>query len=292
MLGTPLFNWPGCGSTILPGAICEHLTSLGGVMSAGANQTPLSEFLRHGAAGASGAVTEPYAIQAKFPVPFMHVHYARGCSLAEAFYQSVAGPYQLLIVGDPLCRPWAKIPIVRCEGVEPRATVKGTLNLEPAAAFPGESKADHFELFVDGATRAVCNPGETLALDTTRLADGYHELRVVAVESGPIETRGHRIVPVTTANYGRTIRMTVTPAGDVPLDQPIVVNVESPGSIGIGVMQNTRMLARITGESGQAEIDPSVLGGGPVRLHAIGLGKGGLETNVIAAPVEVMVRNP
>ena len=39
--------WP----PILPGAICEHLTSAGGVMTAGAHQTPLSEFLRHGAAG-------------------------------------------------------------------------------------------------------------------------------------------------------------------------------------------------------------------------------------------------
>ena len=40
----------------------------------------------------------------------IQVHYARGCSLAEAFYQSVYAPYQLMIVGDPLCRPWANIP--------------------------------------------------------------------------------------------------------------------------------------------------------------------------------------
>ena len=86
-------------------------------MSSGASQTPLSEFLRYGAAGASGTVTEPYAIAEKFPHPMLQVHYARGCTLAEAFYQSVCGPYQLLIVGDPLCRPWANIPKVTVAGL-------------------------------------------------------------------------------------------------------------------------------------------------------------------------------
>ena len=85
-------------------------------MSEGAGQTPLSEFLRYGAAGSSGTVTEPFAIAEKFPSPMIQVHYARGCTLAEAFYQSVHGPYQLLIVGDPLCRPWADIPQVSVAG--------------------------------------------------------------------------------------------------------------------------------------------------------------------------------
>ena len=48
--------------------------------------------------------TEPFAIQAKFPTAFIQAFYVEGCSLAEAFYQSVTGPYQLLIIGDPLCR--------------------------------------------------------------------------------------------------------------------------------------------------------------------------------------------
>ena len=65
----------------------------------------------------SGTVTEPYAVQAKFPTPFLHVYYAQGATLAEAFYQSVAGPYQLLIIGDPLCRPWARPPAVSVSGL-------------------------------------------------------------------------------------------------------------------------------------------------------------------------------
>ena len=102
MIGARNFDWSSTHSTILPGAICEHFTSTGAVLSEGGQQTSLAEFLQYGAAGSSGTVIEPMALAEKFPHPSLHVHYARGCTLAEAFYQSVTGPYQLLIVGDPL----------------------------------------------------------------------------------------------------------------------------------------------------------------------------------------------
>ncbi|MEN6558164.1 MAG: hypothetical protein ABFC54_08300 [Thermoguttaceae bacterium] len=50
VMGTASFDWKASGSTILPGAMCGNFTSLGGVMSEGAGQTPLSEFIRYGAA--------------------------------------------------------------------------------------------------------------------------------------------------------------------------------------------------------------------------------------------------
>ena len=70
MVGTADFNLAKEGVKILPGAICEHLTSDGGIITPGDGQTPLSEFLRAGAAGASGTVAEPRALQAKFPLAF------------------------------------------------------------------------------------------------------------------------------------------------------------------------------------------------------------------------------
>jgi hypothetical protein len=271
MIGYADFQWKSSGSTILPGAICEHFTSFGGIMTAGAGQTPLTEFLRYGAAGASGTVTEPYSIQPKFPLALIQVHYARGCTLAEAFYQSVMGPYQLLIVGDPLCRPWANIPQVTVAGVEPRETVKGKLSLRPVGVIAGNTAVEHFELFVDDLRMGACVKGGTLELDTAQLADGFHELRIVAVEAGLIRSQGRALVPVTFANHGRSIEASVAPQGTAPAGSPLVVSVKSPGSTRIAVLHNSHLVGTIAGESGRVEIDPAVLGSGPVRLRAVGI---------------------
>ena len=272
MLGVAEFDWKSSGSTILPGAICEHFTSFGGMMNKGAGQTPLSEFIRYGAAGASGTVTEPYAIGEKFPDPMIQVHYARGCTLAEAFYQSVLCPYQLLIVGDPLCRPWADIPQVSVSGLTAGATVRGTLSLKPKAAMPNHSAVDHFELFVDGARVSGCRPEGTLSLDTTKMGDGHHEIRVVAIGLDPIRSQGRAILPIVTANHGRNITVSSAPQHSIHSDQSLVVTAKSPGSINIVVFQGTRPVGRIAGADGQVRIDPALLGRGPVRLQAGRLG--------------------
>jgi hypothetical protein len=295
LMGTSDFDWKASGSTILPGAICEHFTSFGGIMYKGAGQTPLSEFLRYGAAGASGTVTEPYAIAEKFPSPLVQVHYARGCTLAESFYQSVHGPYELLIVGDPLCRPWAAIPRVTVSGVKPGAVVHGKLTLTPAAVLVGQASSlpspaiEHFELFVDGLRRAECKPDETLPLDTTELADGYHELRVVAVGPPPIESQGRQIIPIRLANHGRRLATARLVEKSPHADKPVVLAVRSPGSVGIVVLCGDRVVGRAAGQQGQVTISANTLGAGPVRLQAIGLGMGGPQTNVFAEPLDVTV---
>ena len=289
MAGTAHFKWDKSGSTILPGAICEHLTSWGGGLHPKCPQTPLTEFLRYGAAGSSGTVFEPYAIPAKFPTAMIHVHYARGCTLAEAFYQSVAGPYQLLIVGDPLCRPWARIPTVEVEGIREGETVKGMLQVTASGTLPDGTGAAEpgvagYELFVDGRRVAVAEDGK-LQFDTTSLPDGHHELRVVAFEPGPIRSQGRRIVPFRTANHGRTLSVTVRPTENVLESDTITVEANSSGASAIGVFQGTRPVGRIEGASGAVRIDAKVLGAGPVRLDFIAIGKNGPKDNVTAEPV-------
>lgn len=196
MVGTAKFDWKSSGSTIQPGAICEHFTSFGGVMRANAGQTPLTEFLRFGAAGSSGTVAEPYAIPAKFPDAFVHVHYAAGCCLSESFYQSITGPYQLLIVGDPLCQPWAAPPQISVEGLKSDQRIGGVVTITPVSS-DGVSR---FELYVDGRLVDSCGPGESHQLDTTALTDGPHEVRIVAVSSALVETRSRVIIPLRVAN--------------------------------------------------------------------------------------------
>ena len=289
MIGSAIFDWDASGSTILPGAICEHLTSFGGVMSANGSQTPLSEFLRYGAAAASGAVTEPFSIQAKFPLPSMHVHYASGCTLAEAFYQSVFGPYQLLIVGDPLCRPWANIPAVAVEGLEDWETVTGKFELTPTAIFSKSSMVEEFELYIDGSLRDRGRPGEKLAATTEELADGYHELRVVALESGAIRSHGHRIIPIRTSNHARSISVSDLPRASIPSSGTVSLTCQAPGSIGIAVLQNTRLLTRAAGDTAHLQLKASELGRGPVRIFVVGLGSKGPASNVTSDPIDFVV---
>ena len=266
VVGAAGFDWAKCGSTILPGAIVEHLTSAGGIMSAGAGQTPLSEFLRYGAAAASGTVTEPMAIQAKFPSPLMHVHYADGASLAEAFYQSIAGPYQLLIVGDPLCRPWATMPEVTVRGVRPGQTVKGTLHLAPGTRNLKPDAVDRYELLLWGTPYGRCGPGETIDVDTTTLSDGFHDFRLVAVAADGVRTRGLMEIPVTVNNKGVALQVTPPKRTEVPWGEAIRLSAALPGAREIRFMHNARVLASIEGERGEAEIDSRRLGMGPVRI--------------------------
>jgi hypothetical protein len=288
-MGTADFDWKASGSTIRPGALCEHYTSFGGILRDSKEQTPLSEFLRYGAAGASGTVVEPYAVWQKFPLPQIQVHYARGCSLAEAFYQSVYGPYQLLIVGDPLCRPWANIPHVEADGIENGSLVKGDLTLTPKGTVPHGGKIDRFELFVNGARAAQCKPGETLKLDTTLVPDGFQEIRIVAVENSAIQSQGRAIYSIVTENYGRKIEVSAEPNGTLKNGDMLKIKVKSPGSLGIGIMQNSRIVGRIAGEEGTAEIAAAKLGSGKVQLQAVGIGKTGPKSHVLSKPIDVEI---
>lgn len=188
VIGVADFDWPKSGSTILPGAIVEHLTSFGGVMTNGAGQTPLTELLKQGAAGSSGTVTEPFAIQAKFPSPFIHVHYASGCTLAESFYQSVTGPYQLLIVGDPLAQPWRRRFSLTVEGLAKDGPVAGDVTLQPKTESPNGISPAEFELFVDGLRIASVKPTESLRWDSRKQADGEHFLTVLARGNDAVQT--------------------------------------------------------------------------------------------------------
>lgn len=272
-IGSAGFSWAECKSIILPGAICEHLTSHGGDFAHG-GQTKLSELVRYGAAGASGTVCEPFAIQNKFPHPAIYLHYARGCSLAESFYQSLWGPYQLLVVGDPLARPFARFGKVEVDpGAQPwKGTVKVSASSDVAGA--------RIEFWLDG--RRV---EETI--DTTRLDDGAHDLRAVAVEPGDIATRSFAQATVFVANAGRAVEVQ-TPKSAL-FGQPLELRGRALLATGVEVLQGTRVVATAKVESGsyKVAVPTETLGAGPVTLVV----RGRYETPPMArsAPVPLVV---
>ena len=284
IVGAASFSWKECGGRILPGAFCDHLTSFGGAM-AGAGQTLLSEFIRNGAAGACGTVTEPYNIPAKFPTAFLHVYYASGCSLAEAFYQSIRAPYQQLLVGDPLCQPWARIPEVRVRGLAVGEAVERPRRLVPTAT--SAQPVTRFELFVDGRRRQSCAPNQALTLDPQNLAEGYHEARVVAI-AGPLETQGRTVLPFRIGR--REVKVDGWPTEPVPVTGTLRLGVTLPGAARIVVRHNEREVGAADGPSGTVEIALSRLGLGCVELQPIGRLADGRE--VLGRPHAVTVTQP
>jgi len=183
MIGAADFDWSKSQSTLLPGAIAEHLTSFGGMIQKGAGQTPCTEFIRNGASGTSGTVTEPFALQEKFPTPFIQVQYASGYTLAESFYLSLSGPYQLLVIGDPLCRPWAKRVEVRVKGIAEGSSISGRVAVLPSVSAAVSIR--RYTLYVDGKRVAAGKPGAPLILDGRSQPGGRHEVSVVAETADP-----------------------------------------------------------------------------------------------------------
>jgi uncharacterized protein (TIGR03790 family) len=98
---------PGIDSNrFLPGAVADHLTSYGGMLTDSPQMSSL-RWLEAGATGSYGTVVEPCAFLGKFPnVPVLMSHYLAGETLVEAYWKSVAMPGQGLFIGEPLAAPF------------------------------------------------------------------------------------------------------------------------------------------------------------------------------------------
>jgi uncharacterized protein (TIGR03790 family) len=91
-----------------PGAIGDHLTSLGGMLTDSSQMSAL-RWLEAGATGSYGTVAEPCNAPQKFPHPAIVIgHYLRGEALIEAYWKSVDMPGQGIFVGEPLASPFRR----------------------------------------------------------------------------------------------------------------------------------------------------------------------------------------
>jgi hypothetical protein len=285
-LGVGKLNWKSSQSRILPGAIVENLTSFGGKFGQKNTQTNASHFLKYGAAGSSGTVVEPYAVQAKFPHPRIQVHYTKGCSLAEAFYQAVHGPFQLLVLGDALCQPFAKPPQVTVS-TDFSGPLTGELSyrvdLEPSSA-PVES----VQIYLDGRLMGQTTDFGNMTLNTAQMADGYHELRLVAVGRGPVRSQSRQLFDLQVDNHGHSIELS-SDLHEVDEGQRLQLSAESVGAESISIYCNTRRVGFAEGDQGVFKIDTKKLGRGPVELQAIAMVDG---TEVRSQPLPVIISGP
>lgn len=283
------------GCRFVPGAFVDNFTSYGAIFTAfrppidkktgkkSVYQVTVADFIRHGATAASGTVFEPYSIKHKFPLPSVHVHYANGCSLGEAFYQSVQGPYQQLLVGDPLCQPWAVIPSVQAKELKYPGMLKGQVTITPEVDEQLKTPVKQFELFVDGKRINICKPGGVLVWDTTTAEDGYHEVRVVATDDTPIATQGRLIAQVGVKNGLEMVALTTQRKALQTTDKFLLVDVTCTTDSPVKLFYNSAELGRSPKGTGQVRIPIEKLGRGPVSITAVADGLRSKPLNVTIA---------
>jgi len=92
----------------LPGAVADHLTSSGGMLTDSRQMSAL-RWLEAGATGSYGTVVEPCDMLQKFPHPAVVIgHYLSGETLIESYWKGVAMPGQGIFVGEPLASPFRR----------------------------------------------------------------------------------------------------------------------------------------------------------------------------------------
>lgn len=314
-LGTPSFDWSTSGSQLVAGAIVENLTSHGGVMKTASGQTKLTRLIEAGAAGSSGTVSEPYALQPKFPHPRLYVHYARGASLAEAFYMSVASPYQLLIVGDPLCQPFSNAPDPQLDTRLRTLKPGESLVVEPNVEGPGfvdwlDSDQPRAQRTTPLAPAAVGVLFDNQNLKTGLVAPrvevkiagsslGYHEVCFRFVADDPTAQRTDTIIPIWIGDQDLVRAEFVgSQAGadghafslrDGSLELAVSgLPVNAKAVQRVALWHDFEQLAVADGSQADFTIPLSRLGMGPVRLQAQAELAGG--TIVQSQPIWIEVR--
>lgn len=253
--------------TLLPGSFADHLTSFAGHFDT-SSQVKMSEWIRKGASATWGAVEEPCNYAGKFPPPNTHPNYAAGLSLGEAVYRSVAYfPFQGLFLGDPLTQPFAAPPTVSLPSMPP-GPLAGVVALDATAASPAAG-IDTLELFVDGTPAGVVRPGNPLPLDTAAWADGWHALRVRAVDDTP---QRHADVATLWAAFDNhpadaTLSVPVL-AGDTATPFPFTVSPSGGTMTEARIWANGRVVAATRDPAVPASVFGATLGVGLVEVHA------------------------
>ena len=257
-----------------PGAMAEHLTSWSAEFQKPQSKT--TEWIKAGATASAGAVVEPYSNSNKFPSARFFVHYASGCTMLESFYQSIACPLQVLLIGDPLAKPYAMPFGVKVLGAD---TLKSDFTYVASAESRLKNAKFQYAFFLDGKEIKAFSDDNSVYVRLHELADGYHELRAVASIRHMVEFSRSAIKPITVARRGRSI--SINPS------------IERLGKhkhglkISVGGAETLEKIRLVAGElildekvyDSEAELvlDEMIIGEGPTRVQAVGIYADGME---------------
>ncbi|MHC4859971.1 MAG: TIGR03790 family protein, partial [Planctomycetota bacterium] len=271
--------------TLLPGSFCDHLTSFAGNFAT-SSQVKMSAWIAKGASATAGAVEEPCNYPGKFPRPEIHLHVLSGATLGEAYFRSAGYvPFQILLYGDPLTRPFAHVPAF----TKAKVRRKGAkLRLKPRASTTHPTAAVvRYDLLVDGVRVASCAPGGRLSVRARDLVAGWHEVRVLAHDDSPSFATGS--FPAEFRAKGRgSAGISVSPLeGNLATRFECGVDAKGGEVSEVRVLQNGRVVAAAKEAPTTLAIHGGTLGAGTSRLVAEALFADGRRARGEPAVVEV-----
>ena len=186
--------------------------------------------------------------------------------MAESFYQSVSNPFQLLIVGDPLCCPFGDFPEFKVTGLKQDATVTSnfTLGIKPSSNSP---KVRHYEIYFDGVFMTKIEDQLKLRVAIDAVSDGFHELRVVGVADSPTANRTSRRLEFVIDRKKQRISLE-TASTKIQIGGKLKLTAIANTGDRIQIQQNSRTLVSLN--SGEiVEIAASKIGSGRTQLQAV-----------------------
>lgn len=265
-----------CG-TFLPGAMSEHLTSWSAEFQK--PQTKCTAWLDAGATVTAGMVTEPYNNWVKFPHARFFAHYAASCTAMESFYQSIASPVQVLLLGNPLSQIAAMPVQIKPVGLSRKISSSIDAAFVADVKFAVQTAKPAISALLNGKTIKSGEGNSLIELPFKEMGDGYHEVRLIAQAVLPgrqVLPGGFVTVPVFVSKKGRSIAITGM-NDDLPAQ--ITVTAEPEGEEtpeSVYLLWNGRELARA--KPGEPLIfSEKRVGEGPQRIQAVAEYADGME---------------
>ena len=275
------------GVQMIAGSFGDSLTSWGATFDIG-QQEKVSAWISAGASGSFGTVEEPCNFSGKFPSARAHPFYREGLTVGEAVFRSLQfRPYQGLLYGDALTRPWALIPTVQVAG-----PVHQTLTLpllrpvySATTTKPGASIAE-LDVLVDGVKIVTIPYGAPLAVPLAGIPDGWHEFRLVARDSSGVETEGSWVGSFTLNTKGTTIEASAAQTkGCRRTKFTFEYTISTPGAVEARLVHGSRVLDAKPKGAGVFEAYGNDIGAGPARVQVEALLADG--SVVRGAPIEL-----
>jgi uncharacterized protein (TIGR03790 family) len=277
--------------TILPGAYADHLTSYAAMFD-NASQTKLSDWIAKGATASWGTVEEPCNYPGKFTHARAMAYYYQGSSMGESIFRGVGFvPFQGLLYGDPMCRPF-DLPVTVTVTDPPAGPVSGIVDIHPEGSTDKQfTFVFNFDALVDNQ-KVAGGLSLPLQIDTTALDDGWHDLRVLGYDTSPVESVGVWQSELVIDNLKRSTTIAAgATSGDLStsftFDCSSVAGGFGGRPVEIRLLQNGRVLAAASGCEATLHATGLQLGAGASGVQAEALFADGMR--VRSAPLQVVV---